>query len=155
MRDGTHAVAGSPTGASAFTPNPPGGPAGFSGMIARVLDFALGSQAQPGVAQAAPAATGLGPGGDQNAGFSPPRDLGGFATALVGSMSQTTSAVSTALTSAQALQTGLQARLSSSSGVSIDTEMSNMIELQNAYGANAKIITAVQSMWATLLQMVS
>ena len=33
VRDGTTAIAGSPTGASAFTPNPPGGPAGFTGMI--------------------------------------------------------------------------------------------------------------------------
>ncbi len=155
VRDGTNAVAGSASGASAFTPNPAGGPVGFTGLIDRVLDYTFGSQAQPGVAQSLPAGSGLGPGGDQNAGFSPPADLAGFATDLVGSMSQTTSAAGGALTSAQALQTGLQSRLSSSSGVSIDTEMSNMIELQNAYGANAKVVTTVQAMWTALLAMVT
>ncbi len=153
VRDGTHAVAGSPSGAGAFTPNPAGGPVGFTGMITRVLDFAFGSQAQAGVAQPLPNGTGLGPAGDVSAGFSPPADLGDFASALVGSMSQTTSTGSAALTSAQQLQSGLQARLTSESGVSIDAEMSTMIQLQNAYGANAKVITAAQSMWAALLQM--
>lgn len=135
VRDGTHAVAGSTTGASAFTPNPPGGPVGFTGMIDRVLDYALGGDVQAGVPQPAPAGTGLGPGGDLNAGFTPPADLAGFATALAGSMSQTVNDAGTALASAQALQTGLQARLSASDGVSIDSEMTTMIQLQNAYGA--------------------
>jgi flagellar hook-associated protein 1 FlgK len=45
--------------------------------------------------------------------------------------------------------------VTSAGGVNIDTEMSNMIQLQNAYGANAKIISAVQSMWTQLLNMVS
>jgi flagellar hook-associated protein 1 FlgK len=39
--------------------------------------------------------------------------------------------------------------------VNIDTEMSNMIQLQNAYGANAKVISTVQAMWTQLLQAVS
>ena len=51
VRDGTHDVAGSPGGASAFVANPPGGPAGFSTLINRVLDFALGAQAQSGTPQ--------------------------------------------------------------------------------------------------------
>ena len=33
----------------------------------------------------------------------------------------------------------------------MDTEMSLMIQLQNAYGANAKVIAAVQSMWTQLI----
>ena len=45
--------------------------------------------------------------------------------------------------------------LSSKSGVDMDTEMSNMIALQNAYGANAKVIAAVQAMWTQLLTTVS
>ena len=32
----------------------------------------------------------------------------------------------------------------------MDTEMSLMIQLQNDYGVNAKIIAAVQSMWTQL-----
>ena len=62
VRDGTQAVAGSITGASAFTPNPAGGPAGFTTLITRVTDQAFGAEAQPGVPQAAPATVGLGVG---------------------------------------------------------------------------------------------
>lgn len=154
VRDGSHAVTGSPTGASAFTPNPAGGPAGFTDLISRVLNYALGANAQAGVAQAAPATTGLGPAGDQSAGFLAPADLAGFATALVGGMSGDSSQASTDLTAAQSLQTALQSKLNNSSGVSVDTEMSTMIQLQNAYGANAKIISSVQTMWDTLIAMV-
>ncbi|MBV8402476.1 MAG: flagellar hook-associated protein FlgK, partial [Acetobacteraceae bacterium] len=63
VRDGTQAVAGSPTGASAFTPNPPGGPAGFTALITRVLDYALSSEAQSCVPQPWFNSTGLGPTG--------------------------------------------------------------------------------------------
>jgi flagellar hook-associated protein 1 FlgK len=38
-------------------------------------------------------------------------------------------------------------------GVSVDSEMSDMIQLQNAYAVNAKVITAVQDMWNDLLGM--
>jgi flagellar hook-associated protein 1 FlgK len=37
----------------------------------------------------------------------------------------------------------------------MDTEMSVMIQLQNAYGANAKVISAVQSMFTQLLNAVN
>jgi flagellar hook-associated protein 1 FlgK len=154
VRDGTHDVTGSATGPSAFTVNPPDGPAGFTGMIDRVLDYALTDQVQSGVAQTSPAATGLGPAGDQSAGFTPANDLGDFAAGLVGAMSETANAAGSNLTAAQALQSALQARLNVDSGVSIDTEMSTMVELQNAYGANAKVINAVQTMWTALLATV-
>jgi flagellar hook-associated protein 1 FlgK len=38
--------------------------------------------------------------------------------------------------------------------VNIDQQMSLMIQLQNAYGANAKVIGAVQSVFGELLAMV-
>ncbi len=53
------------------------------------------------------------------------------------------------------MQTTLASKLSAQSGVNMDTEMSHMIQLQNAYGANAKIISAVQAMWTQLLQSVA
>jgi flagellar hook-associated protein 1 len=49
----------------------------------------------------------------------------------------------------------LQQRFSSQSGVNIDTEMSNLIALQNAYGANARVMSTIQQLMATLLQVVS
>lgn len=155
VRDGTHSVVGGPGGASAFSPNAAGGPAGFSGLIARVLDFALGSQAQAGVTQPGVANTGLGPTGTLAAGFAAPSDLAGFAATLVSAQSQDSAAVSAKLTDETALQTNLQGRLSSGAAVSIDTEMSTMLQLQNAYGANARILTTVQSMWSQLLAAVT
>jgi flagellar hook-associated protein 1 len=53
------------------------------------------------------------------------------------------------------VQSALTAKFSSVSGVSMDTEMSHMIELQNAYGANARVIASVQAMWTQLLNAVS
>jgi flagellar hook-associated protein 1 FlgK len=154
VRDGTHAVAGSATGASAFTPNPSDGPAGFSDLITRVLNYALGGNAQDGVAQPAPALTGLGVSGGLAASYSTPGALSDFATVMVSAQAQDSAATTTDLANAKALQTTLQSTLSSTSGVNIDTEMSNMVALQNAYGANAKIISTLQSMFSEILNMV-
>jgi flagellar hook-associated protein 1 FlgK len=49
--------------------------------------------------------------------------------------------------------TALQQRFNDQSGVNIDTEMSNLIALQNAYGANARVMTTIQQMFSTLLQV--
>jgi flagellar hook-associated protein 1 FlgK len=49
--------------------------------------------------------------------------------------------------------TALQQRFNSQSGVNIDTEMSNLIALQNAYGANARVMATIQKMMDTLLQI--
>lgn len=46
----------------------------------------------------------------------------------------------------------LQQKFDSTAKVNIDTEMSNLIQLQNAYAANAHIMSVVQSMMNTLLQ---
>ncbi len=155
VRDGTRAVAANPAGASAFSPNPAGGPAGFSDLVSRVLDFTLGSQIQSGIAQAAVPVSGLGPAGTLAAGFASPPDLARFAATLVSTQSQASGDVSARLADETAVQGSLQSRLSGGSAVSIDTEMSSMLQLQNAYGANARILTTVQSMWAQLLQAIN
>jgi flagellar hook-associated protein 1 len=49
--------------------------------------------------------------------------------------------------------TALQQRFNDQSGVNIDTEMSNLIALQNAYSANARVMSTIQSMMQTLLQI--
>jgi len=46
----------------------------------------------------------------------------------------------------------LQQKFDSTSKVNIDTEMSNLIQVQNTYAANAHIMSVVQSMMQTLLQ---
>jgi flagellar hook-associated protein 1 FlgK len=155
VRDGTNAVAGSPAGASAFTPNPPGGPAGFSTLIDRILNYSLGTAVQAGVAQPVPATTGLGPAGTLAAPYAAPADLAGFATAVVGAEAADSSTATSQVTNEQAVQSSLGGKLSSADGVSIDQEMSNMVALQNSYGANAKVMATVQALWTELFQMVT
>jgi len=46
-----------------------------------------------------------------------------------------------------------QARFSSAAGVNIDQEMSNLIALQTAYGANARVLSAARDMLNQLLQI--
>lgn len=153
VRDGTHLVAAGGGGATAFTPNPAGGPSGFADLIGRVLQFALGAEVAPGVAQPAPNVAGLGPSGTLNAGFAAPPDLAGLAAAVTGQQAQASADVAGRRAGAVAVQSMLQSNLSASTAVSIDAEMSRMIVLQNAYGANARVLSAVQSMWAQLLQV--
>ncbi len=76
------------------------------------------------------------------------------ASTLVAGFAQQSAQATTATTSSTALRTGLDTRLAARSGVSVDTELAQMVALQTAYAANAKVVTAVQSMWQQLLQAV-
>jgi flagellar hook-associated protein 1 FlgK len=87
--------------------------------------------------------------------YAPPADLARFATAIVGAEAADSGAASGQLTGEQAVQSSLAGKLSSADGVSIDTEMAKMVALQNSYGANAKVMSTVQSLWTELFQMVS
>jgi flagellar hook-associated protein 1 FlgK len=96
--------------------------------------------------------------------FSPTTGIGSTQQPFSGTLSDYMSAVmsqqSQAANAATNLQQGqdtvvnaLQQRFNSQSGVSIDTELSNLIALQNAYGANARVMSTVQQMMQTLLQV--
>ncbi len=67
---------------------------------------------------------------------------------------QVASTVSASLTTATSVQSSLTTKVSNVSGVNVDNEMSNIIALQNAYTANAKIVTAVKDMFTALLDAV-
>ena len=58
------------------------------------------------------------------------------------------------LATGQAVQSSLDAKLAAGTGVSLDTETADLVRLQNAYAANAKVITAAQAMWTQLLDAV-
>lgn len=79
---------------------------------------------------------------------------------VAGFLQQFLSQQSNASTTATQLQQGqavvvstLQQKFDSTSAVSIDTEMANLIALQNSYAANAHIMTAINSMMNDLLQI--
>ena len=109
---------------------------------------------RPALPQAAPASTGLGATGTLSLPYTTGATLQSFAANLVATQAQTAGSASTALGTAQAVQTTLQTKLASETGVSVDTELSNMVVLQNAYGANAKVLNAVQAMWSDLMNAV-
>jgi len=96
--------------------------------------------------------------------YSPQTGLGTAATpfkgTLSGFMQQFLSLQSNASTSATQLQQGqdvvvnaLQQKFKSASGVNIDTEMANLIALQNTYAANAHVMSVVQTMMTSLMQV--
>ena len=96
--------------------------------------------------------------------YSPQTGLGTAATpfkgTLSGFMQQFLSQQANASTSATQLQQGqdvvvsaLQQKMNSTSGVNIDTEMSNLISIQNTYAANAHVMSVVQTMMTSLMQV--
>jgi len=95
--------------------------------------------------------------------YSPQTGLGSSSQPFTGNISnylqQFLSVQGNASTQATQLQQGqsvvvstLQAKFNSTSSVNLDSEMSNLIQLQNAYAANAHVMSVVQSMMNTLLQ---
>jgi len=97
--------------------------------------------------------------------FSSATGLGGSAAPFTGTLSafmgQVIGTQSLAATAANNLQSGqdvvvnaLQTRFNATSAVNIDTEMANLLTLQNNYGANARVMTTVNQMLTTLMQMI-
>jgi flagellar hook-associated protein 1 len=95
--------------------------------------------------------------------YSPQTGLGStaspFTGTITGFMQQFLSQQANTASTATSLQQGqdvvvstLQQKFNSVAGVSIDTEMSNLIALQNSYAANAHVMSVVQSMMNTLIQ---
>jgi flagellar hook-associated protein 1 len=115
-------------GTSSATPLNPGGLAGFTTLIQNITDGTFGNQ--------------------------PNGSLSNIATRLITAQAQQSANTTSTLTTDQALHTSLTARLSAYSGVNMDTEMSLMLSLQNAYGANARVINAAQSMFNQLEQAI-
>ena len=85
---------------------------------------------------------------------SAPGQVPAQAVDLVAGFAQQSTQANATATANTALRTGLESRLSATSGVSVDTELAQMVQLQAAYGANAKVITAVQSMFTQLLDAI-
>ncbi len=154
LRDGTHAVAATLGGPSAFTPSPSGGPAGFALLLDRVLDFTFGSEAAAGAPWPSIPTSGLGPDGTLSSPFAAPATLEGYGAAVSASQTSERASASALKENAGALMAGLEARFAQRSGVDVDAEMAAMVGLQNAYAANARVMATVQQMWDSLLAAV-
>jgi flagellar hook-associated protein 1 FlgK len=81
--------------------------------------------------------------------------LSQYMSAVVNQQAQAANAATNMQQGQQTVLTALQQRVNDQSGVNIDTEMSNLIALQNAYSANARVMSTVEQMMTTLLQAVS
>ena len=96
--------------------------------------------------------------------FSPSTGVGGtshpFTGSVVGFAQQVISNQSTATENALRLKDGqdivlnaLQDRMTESTGVNIDSEMARLLTLQNAYAANARVMTAVKELFDMLIRI--
>lgn len=105
----------------------PAGPAGASGLIERVLDRVLGSGAN---------------------------SVSALARGITARHADLATEAATRLETDTRVQTALTAKLATSAGVSVDAELADLVRLQNAYAANAKVLTATQAIWSGLLDAV-
>jgi len=97
--------------------------------------------------------------------FSPTSGIGTSSTPFKGSLlsfvQQFTSMQGDAATAAQQVADGqnvvvntLQSKMSATAGVDIDEEMASLLSLQNAYSANARVMSTVNSMFQSLMQTI-
>jgi flagellar hook-associated protein 1 FlgK len=153
LRDGTQAVTATPGGPTAFTPNPATGPAGFAVLLDRVLEHSFGETVAPGTFWSVLPATSLGPDGTLASPFVTPRGIEAYAALLTGAHTSDRAAATAARERADGLKRGLDTRFQRESGVDTDAELATLVQLQNAYAANARVMSTAQQMWDSLLMM--
>ena len=114
------------TSPSSFPINPPNGPSGFSDLIGRVLTSTF-------------------------AGSFGSSSLAADAQSFVAQQSTAASQATEELSGAKSYQSTLVSRFSNGSSVNVDHEMATMIQLQNSYQANARMIQTTQALFTALL----
>ena len=143
LRDGTHATGG-------FTPNPVGGPAGFTTLIDRILNHSFGATNSLGASWGGFRTSGIGPDGSLSSPFGTPQTIEDYTVILTSSHTSDSAAAGRAVETSKQLSDGLEARFTRQSRVDVDSEMAALIQLQNAYAANARVMSTAQTMWDTL-----
>ncbi len=78
----------------------------------------------------------------------------GYGASIVSTNANGASAASNDLSFRQTLYSDVKSRSDSQSGVNLDEEMGNLILYQNAYAANARMITTLSDVMKTLTEMV-
>jgi flagellar hook-associated protein 1 FlgK len=94
----------------------------------------------------------LGPGGDLVASFNPPARLADHAAAMTGAHAGMAADATAQSTESSASGNRINLLLQQREGVDVDREMADLLQLQNAYAANARVLAAVQEMWDALLR---
>ncbi len=76
-----------------------------------------------------------------------------FADRMVSFWGAAAASASSALDSQSVIQTNLEERIKTASGVSVDQELARLIQLQSAYAANARVMSTAKDMLDTLMQI--
>ncbi len=106
----------------------PAGPAGATGLITALLS--------------GPLATG-------------PGTLASAATELVAGVASQATQAASRLKTDQGVATSLATKLASTTGVSVDAELADLVKLQAAYTANARVLSATNQLWNDLFAAVT
>jgi flagellar hook-associated protein 1 FlgK len=89
---------------------------------------------------------------DPSAGLDPSASLTDYANASVSWVQAQNQQASDASSYQNAVATQATSALSNATGVNLDAEMTNMLNLENSYASTAKLLTTVTSMFTALLQ---
>jgi flagellar hook-associated protein 1 len=130
LRDGGIPDPGNP----AYTYNPAGS-ASFTGRIQELAGQISASQSF-----------------DPSAGLGSSSSLADYANASVSWLHSENQQASNASSYQSALATQATGALSNATGVNLDAEMTNMLNLENSYASSAKLLATVTSMFSALLQ---
>ena len=76
-----------------------------------------------------------------------------FSSRVVASQGEVAAAASRLDEGQKVVQSSIESRFSATSGVSIDQELTNLVQIQNAYSANARIMSAVKEMMDLLMRI--
>jgi flagellar hook-associated protein 1 FlgK len=89
---------------------------------------------------------------DPSAGLESSANLTDYANASVSWLQARTQQANDASSYQNAVATQASSALSNATGVNLDAEMTNMLNLENSYASTAKLLTTVTSMFSALLQ---
>jgi flagellar hook-associated protein 1 FlgK len=87
---------------------------------------------------------------DASAGAGTQATLSNYASASVSWLGAQVNQASAAASYSTAVQASASTALSNATGVNLDTEMSNMLALEQSYQASAKLITSIEAMYSAL-----
>jgi flagellar hook-associated protein 1 len=89
----------------------------------------------------------------KNTGLSTSTTLEGFAASAISFQAVRRQAVTTEMTSQTLIRDTFDQRMKNDSGVNVDQELAFMLEVQNSYAANARVISAIKEMLDELLNI--
>ena len=123
--------------------------------IDNVLNYAFGNNVNgTGTPNTPFNTTALGPGGNLTINMPSSGDILNYSNNIISNLAQQYSQAKSDDSYQTNYQDTLQKKMDDTSGVSIDTELTDMVSLQNAYAANAHVMTTISGMFSTLMNII-